>query len=135
VQNLPYRGAALTWFVVRVPELRMYSNFAFHQPSPYVAYSEDVSGAVQSLDHAAVTLALRQESDLVLFAGNTTERTIATAVRLGDGVSGSYALRTFNSLRGAWTDEGRVSAETLAEGLPVQLERKGFWLAELRQET
>jgi len=135
VQNLPYRGNALTWFVVRVPELRMYSNFAFHQPSPYVAYEDDVSDAVQSLDHAAVTLALRQESDLVLFAGNTAERTIATALRLGDGVSGSYELRTFNSLRGAWTDEGRVSADALANGLPVQLERKGFWLAELRQET
>ncbi len=135
VQNLPYRGAALTWFVVRVPELRMYSNFAFHQPSPYVAYSDDVSDSVRSLDHAAVTLALRQDDDLVLFAGNTAERTIATALRVGDGVSGSYALRTFNSLRGAWTDEGRVTAEALATGLPVQLERKGFWLAELRQET
>jgi len=113
----------------------MYSNFAFHQPSPCVAYSDDVSGSVQSLDHAAVTLALRQDSDLVMFAGNTAERTIATALRVREGVSGSYTLRTFNSLRGAWTDEGRVTAETLTTGLPVQLERKGFWVAELRQET
>ena len=135
VQNLPYRGDALTWFVARVPELRMYSNFAFHQPSPYVAYSDDVSASVQTLDHAAVALALRQESDLVLFAGNTVERTIATALRVSGGVSGSYAMRTFNSLRGAWTDEGPISAEILTAGVPVQLERKGFWLAELRQQT
>ena len=135
VQNLPYRGNALTWFVVRTPELRMYSNFAFHQSSPYVAYSDDVSTSVRTVDHAAVALALRQDDDLVVFLGNTVERTIATALRITDGVSGSYALRTYNSLRGAWIDEGRISADALARGVPVQLERKGFWLAELRQET
>ena len=135
VQNLPYRGNALTWFVVRTPELRMYSNFAFHQSSPYVAYSDDVSTSVRSVDHAAVALALRQDDDLVVFLGNTLERTIATALRITDGVSGSYALRTYNSLRGAWIEEGRISADALRQGVPVQLERKGFWLAELRQET
>jgi hypothetical protein len=135
VQNLPFRGDALTWFVVRTPEERMYSNFAFHQPSPYVAYSDDVSACVQTVDPAAVALALRRGGDLVVFAGNTVERTIATALRVTEGVSGSYALRTFNSLRGAWTDEDPISADALREGVPVQLERKGFWLAELRQQT
>ncbi len=135
VQNLPYRGEALTWFVARTPELRMYSNFAFHQSSPYIAYRDDISGALRISGHAASALGLRQDDDLVLFVGNTVERTVATALRIDDGVSGSYALRTFNSLRGAWVDEGRVGADALRRGLPLQLERKGFWLAELRQET
>ncbi len=90
---------------------------------------------MQTGDHAAVALGLRQHNDLVVFAGNTVDRTIATALRVTDGVSGSYVLRTYNSLRGAWVDEGRISADALASGIPVQLERKGFWMAELRQQT
>jgi hypothetical protein len=135
MRNLPYRGQDLTWFVARAPELRMYSNAAFHQSSPYIAYRDDVSGSLRTSGHAASALALRQDDDLVLFVGNTVERTVATALRIQDGVSGSYALRAFNSLRGAWVDEGRVSAETLRRGLPLQLERKGFWLAELRTRS
>ena len=135
VQNLPYRGQDLTWFVARAPELRMYSNFAFHQSSPYIAYRDDISGSLRTSGHAASALGLRQDDDLVLFVGNTVERTVATALRIEAGVSGSYALRAYNSLRGAWVDEGRVSADALRRGLPLQLERKGFWLAELRQQT
>ncbi len=135
VQNLPYRGRTLTWFVARAPEIRMYSNFAFHQASPYTAYRDDVTASLRTDGHAAAALGLRQDDDLVVFVGNTVERTVATALRIPDGVSGSYRMRAYNSLRGAWVDEGQVSAEALRRGLPLQLERKGFWLAELRQET
>jgi hypothetical protein len=135
VQNLPYRGKVLTWFVARAPELRMYSNFAFHQSSPYVPYDEDITASLSTAGHAAVALGLRQGDDVVLFTGNTADRTVATALRVADPAEGSYRIRTFNSLRGAWVDEPFVSAEALRRGIPLQLDRKGFWLAELHRET
>jgi hypothetical protein len=135
VQNLPYRGKELTWFIARAPELRMYSNFAFHQSSPYLAYSEDVSAALSTDRNGSVTMGLRQDGDLVLFVGNTAQRTISTALRFEDGARGSYAMRTFNSMFGGWKENGHVDADELRRGLPVQLERRGFSLIELRQAT
>jgi len=134
VQNLPYRGRGLTWFVVRTPDPRMYTNFHFQESAPYVAYDEDISPRVRTTGDAACGLGLRQGTDLILFAGNTEERTITTAVRVDDELSGSYRLRVFDSLFGQWVDRGLVPAATLTRGLSMTIERKGFWLLDLRQE-
>src|SRR5665213_598752 len=135
VHNLPYRGTSLTWFVARAPEMRMYTNFAFHQSSPYIAYEHDISHLVATDGHASVSLGLRQADDIVLFVGNTVERTISTAVRISESVQGTYRMRSFDSMRGAWVDGDAISADQLRVGVPIQLERKGFWLIELQQET
>ena len=113
----------------------MYTNFNFHQSSPYIAYENDISDLVATDGHASVALGLRQADDIVLFVGNTVERTISTAVRISDGVQGTYRVRSFDSMRGAWVDGDTVSGDKLRVGVPIQLERKGFWLIELRQET
>lgn len=135
VQNLPYRGTSLTWFVARAPDMRMYTNFTFHQSSPYIAYEDDISHHVATDGHASVSLGLRQADDIVLFVGNTVERSISTAVRIREGVQGAYRMRSFDSMRGSWVDGNTISADQLRVGLPIQLERKGFWLIELQQET
>lgn len=135
VQNLPLRGKTLTWWVVRIPEIRMYTNFTFHQADPYIAYRDDITAAVHTDGNASIALGLRQGDDLALFVGNTVERTVATAVRVTDGVRGRYHMKSFNSMRGAWTERSGVSADELETGIPIELERKGFVLVELQQET
>ncbi len=135
VQNVPFRAKALTWFVVRVPDMRMYTNFPFHQPDPYVAYTDDITQWVAADGQTVVALALKQDADIAVLVGNTVERTVATAVRITHGIHGTYRLKSFNSIRAAWNDEGSVSAEQLSVGMPLQLERKGFALLELQQET
>jgi glycogen debranching enzyme len=135
VGNLPFRGKALTWFAVRVPEIRTYANFVMHEDAGSVAYGEDISNDVSTDGHSSVSLGLRQGDDLALFVGNTVSRTISTAVRVGNGVAGTYGMRVFNSMRGAWVEGEATDADALRRGLPLQLERKGFCLIELRQET
>ena len=135
IQNVPFRGRALTWFVARAPEIRIYTNFSFHQSDPYVVYQHDVTAAVRTDGHASIALGLKQDADMALFVGNTVERSIATALRVTEGIQGTYRMKSFNSMRGAWTDDGVVSAEQIAVGLPIGLERKGFLLVELQQET
>ncbi len=135
VQNVPFRGSFVTWFVARVPDSRIYTNFAFHESAPYNAYRDDITAAVHTDGHASIALGLRQDADMALFVGNTSERTIATAVRITDGVQGTYRMKSFNSMRGAWIETGAISAEQLTVGVPIELERKGFMLIELQQET
>lgn len=42
-------------------------------------------------------------------------------------------MRYFSSLRGAWEEGTVVSSGDLKKGIPVQLDRKGFCVFELRQ--
>lgn len=135
VRDVPFCGKRLTWFVVRAPDVRMYTNYNFQQSSPYLAYETDITNRLDLTGDAAVALALRQNQNVVLFVGNTTERTITTAVRIKDELSGAFAVRVFNSLRGAWIEEDAITAGDLQRGVPVQLERKGFCVLELRQEA
>jgi len=135
VRNLPLAGKSLTWFVVRAPEIKMYSNFHFQQASPYTAYDREITEKITIGGDAAVGLALRQRQNMVLFVGNTTDRTLTTAIGVSDGLSGTYAMRVFNSMRGAWVEGAVVSARELESGIPVQVDRKGFCVFELHQEA
>ncbi|MFN2459886.1 MAG: trehalase family glycosidase [Candidatus Velthaea sp.] len=135
VRNLPYAGRALTWFVARAPEMQLYANFALHQSAQARTYARDISARLAVSGNAVCALGLRDGRHLVLFAGNTVERTVSTAVGIDDDVAGTYRTRIFNSLRGAWIDGDPVTADALRTGLPLQLERKGFVIIELEQVT
>lgn len=133
VRDLPLGEQRLTWFAVRVPELRLYTNLPFAQSTEYMTYERDISGSMTIGGGAAVGLALRQGQDCVLFVGNTADRTITTAVSVSDNLGASYAMRYFSSLRGGWEDGTLLSVDDLKTGIPVQLDRKGFCVFELRQ--
>jgi hypothetical protein len=134
VRDLLLAGKRLTWFVVRVPDLRLYTNASFRCPGPSDVFEEDVSGAVTIEGEDAVAVGLRQRNSIALFVGNTSSRTLTTALRLS-GVRGSFAGRQFNSLSGEWTEIASLSAGDLQRGVRVQLDRQGFCLFELAQDV
>ncbi|HEX4012811.1 MAG TPA: amylo-alpha-1,6-glucosidase [Candidatus Cybelea sp.] len=133
VRDVPLGEVRLSWFAVRVPELRLYTNYHFAQSTEYLAYDTDISHKLTIGGGAAVALAFRRGEECVLFVGNTADRTITTAISAREHFTGSYAVRHFSSLRGEWTEDGTVSADELKTGIPVQIERKGFSVFELRQ--
>jgi len=135
VQNLPYRDKRLTYFAVRTPDLAVYANFHPQQSDPYQAYDDDISDQVWAGLDSVCTLGLRTGDKLVLFAGNTSEQTVNTSLRVGVPLSGAYRARVYESLLGEWTDRGLVPAERLAQGHVLKIERKGFSLLELTQEV
>jgi hypothetical protein len=134
VQDLLYRGHRITWFAVRVPELQMYTNFQFQESSPYLAYDEDISASVHVTGDSAVSLGLRQGADLLLFVGNTEDRTTTAALWLDADIKGAYHWRVFDSLIGRWQEtDDLLSAERLRNGIALQLEGSGFWVLDLKQ--
>jgi hypothetical protein len=135
VRNLALAGAAVTWFVVRAPDLRMYANFRFDQSMSYEAYEEDVSRSVHVSGDAATAIALRKGEHFAIFIGNTADRTITTAMCLESELGGKYATRTFNSMREKWLESHDLDVDSLHRGIAIQLDAKGFCLIELRQEA
>jgi mannosylglycerate hydrolase MGH1-like protein len=134
VQDVLYRDQRMTWFAVRVPELQLFTNFHFQESAAYLAYDEDISRQVHVTGDSIVALGLRQGDDLILFVGNTQARTRTAAVRVDAALSGSYRNRYFNSLLGTWhEDEQLVTAERLRDGISLQIERRGFWVLDLKQ--
>jgi hypothetical protein len=136
VQNLPYRGRRLTWFVVRTPDMHLYTNYYFQESVPYTVYEDDISARVHVTGDAVVGLGLCQHDHLLLFVGNTAQRTLTTALRVNGELAGAYRCRAYDSMANKWvTWEELVPAETLRRGLALQLERRGFWVLDLRQEV
>lgn len=130
VRKVLLRGQMITWIIARLPELRMYSNFPFDHTLKNSVYESDETEKARISGEAAAPIVLRRGSDLLLFVGNTAERTITTALRLDMDLEGEYRARIFNSLRGQWID-ARVRASDLKRGIPLHLDHKGFCLMDL----
>ncbi|ACZ43020.1 Glycogen debranching protein-like protein [Thermobaculum terrenum ATCC BAA-798] len=134
-QKVPYRGHYLTWVVVRAPDILMYTNFQFQESTPYLVYEQDITPHVRVSSDAVCPVGLRQGDDLLLFAGNTARETVNIGIHVELELSGEYRLRAYNSLFGQWQDMGRVPAQKLQQGMPLQIERKGFVVLDLKQEV
>lgn len=134
VRNVLLAGKRLTWFVVRVPDLQLYTDAQFRCSDTSQVFDEDVSSAMSIEGDDAVAIGLRQDTSIALFVGNTSSRTLTTAMGL-TGIRGSFAGRQFNSLRGEWTEISALSAGALQHGIPVELEGQGFCLFELSQDV
>jgi len=131
VRNVLFRGKHFSWFAVRQPDLRTYSTFAFEGLTDGVVFEEDCSDEVQLTGEAAAAMALRRGNDYVILVGNTTDRTITTALSLKLNGASDYHMRTYSSLRGEWIDEV-LSGKVLQEGRALELDRHGFCALELR---
>jgi len=135
IRNVCLSGVHATWFVARIGEERTYATYRFDRSGPYEFYEEDISSSVRASGDAVSALALRKGVDIVVFVGNTTDRTVATSVRLSAPLKGSYSSREFNSVRGEWLEAPSFDIASLANGMAVQIDGKGFYLLELRQIT
>jgi hypothetical protein len=136
VQHLPHRGQWLSWLAVRIPELTVYTNFLRPRDSiPGFTYEDDITDAVQATGEEMCVMGFRQGADLLLFAGNTSQRTVATSLRAQCDIQGSYRMRSYNSLLGRWVEgDSLVSADDLKRGIVVTIDRRGFCLLDLKQE-
>lgn len=134
VQNLPYRGKNLTWCAVRIPDVQIYTNFHVENSAAYRAYEEDISAQVSAGHDAVCVLGFRQGANLILFAGNTSDQTISTSLKVQVPLKGSYRVRSYESLLGRWMEKGLVPAERLQQGEVLHIEHKGFALVDLEQE-
>ena len=135
VRNLRFRGTFVTWFVVRSPELTMYATFRFDHSMDYHAYDEDLTEEILDTVNDDVTaILLRGDGEMVLFVGNTSDRTVSTSVKFNRNFGGSYATRAFSSMRGEWI-EGEISGKALNQGLAVQIDHRGFIVVEFRKRV
>ena len=125
----------LTWFAVRTPVLELYINAPLPSSSPTRVYEQDISGALRVEGDATVGLALRRGDELLIFVGNTADRTTSTAATVCADLQGAFAVREFNSMREAWTERGRLTAADLERGVAIDLERSGFCILGLRQDV
>ncbi len=137
VQNLLHRGKYLTWFAVRMPDLRIFCDFqSLVDDIPHDVYEEDLSHKVRVTGDAVVAVGLRRQQKIVVMAGNISEQTVTTAVQIECEMGGEFQKRVYDSLVEDWTeDEGNIPADQLSTGIPVQIERKGFAVIELTQQT
>jgi len=135
VRNLRFRGGYVTWFIARTPGEVMYATFRFRSELEYHAYDRDVTDELlgQTSDDVTAIL-LQRDGELVLFVGNTADRTVSTSIKLTKDLDATFDVKLFSSLRGEWIDSTRTSAE-LYRGFAVQIDRRGFSVVTLRRQA
>ncbi len=135
VRNLRFRGSFVSWFVVRAPQPIMFATFRFEHSMEYHAYDEDVTdGLLQVVGDDVTAIAMRRDGQLVVFIGNTADRTVTTSLQFLENLSGALSSRFYSSLRGEWI-ERTVTGDELFRGIPIQIDRKGFSVIELRRHS
>jgi len=133
VRRIRYGDSYISWFVVRSPALTMYATFRFKSELDYHTYDDDMTDELLdavSDDVSAILLARGDE--LVLFVGNTAERTVSTSIVFKRRLESAFSVRFFNSMRGEWVDGSDVTGDDLYRGIPMQVERRGFCVVEIR---
>lgn len=132
VRRLRLRGGFVSWFAVRAPDVTTYATFRFAQEHGYEAYDRDVTDeVVETLNEDVVAIAFERSDDIAIFAGNTAGRTVSAPLRLKRRFEGRYRMRVYSTERGEWVVHDDVDGRTLAHGLPLQIDRRGFTLVEL----
>ena len=130
VRDVPFRGRLLTWFAVRAPELKVYSNGPFERIETE-EYDEDISHLLRLSGGPVVGVGLRRDRSSIVMIGNTTEHSLVASVNVADPtLRGTYETRTYGSFRKMWIDGETVSADELRAGIPFEVERKGFFMLE-----
>jgi hypothetical protein len=127
--NVPYREEALTWFCARTPEQRLWSSANVDADCPCDVLGEDFSDRVSCSGDDAVSVALRDGSRIVVLVGNTSDRTITTALRMRE-VESDLTGRSYERIGGRWSEE-RLSSADLHSGIPFLIDPHGFRLYEL----
>lgn len=135
VRNLRFRGNFVTWFVVRAGELTMYATFRFRNSLEYHAYDRDLTeDLLEPLNDDVTAILLDRDGEMVLFVGNTSDRTVSTSIKFREELHGSYAVRSFSSMRGEWIED-EIASKELYKGIALQIDRRGFIVMELRKRV
>ena len=117
------------------PEVQVYTNYHFHESSRHAAYEEDITAHVHAVGSTTVVLAFRREDNLILFVGSTDEQTLITALRVALDLRGVIQNVDLRQSGGPLGRQWRRTAARLRRGIVLQIERKGFWLLDVTQET
>ncbi len=132
VRNLHLRGMCLSWFIVRLPEPTLYANFEFATECAHHFYVHDVTPLLR-LGDDVTEIALRRGRDLVIFMGNTAERTVTTPLRFTRSLPGRYHARYFTSMLGEWVRHENLDGRDLERGFAIDIDALGFSVIELER--
>jgi hypothetical protein len=132
VRNLHFRGKCLSWFIARLPEPTLYANFEFATEFALRSYQHDVTPLLR-LGEDVTEIALRRGRDLVIFVGNTSERTVTTPLRFNRALPGRYHVRYFTSMLGEWVHRKDLDGRELGHGFAIDIDALGFSVIELQR--
>lgn len=130
-RDVPYGDAALSWFVVRLPQMTVYANVVAEGVDASRVYTRDATDALLvSPGEEVCVAALQRGRQLVLFAGNIVDRTIWISLPLRRLNAGTYRARIYNTLRGEWIERA-YERDELTAGIPFEIDRFGFCVVEI----
>jgi glycogen debranching enzyme len=133
-RNVMVRGCDASWFAVRMERVSIYLASSQHIAGADRHYEEDITAEVTLYGDDAVCVALRRSGEVVIFIGNSAERSITTSVAVvSSRLPQCASVRVYDSVTGRWSR--RSIAERGTGGWTVRAGRKGFCILEFGEES
>ncbi len=130
--DVPFRGGSLAWIACRMPDgLHVHATADLPSRAKRTIYARDVTAAVRLADPSATVVALANDDRTLVFIGNSSPRTIATAAALDDAKNPHYRVRLFSTVWNEWEEKSRVARDVIVEGIPVVVDAGGFAMVEI----
>ena len=134
-RNVMVRGKRAMWLCTRFNgEHAVFGTYPFSEIQAENLYEEDITHEVEIRGDTAVCMAMRRRDGLLLFVGNTLDRTINVGISCAPE-RGRYVMRGFNTLRNEWIEKDEFDIARFARGMPIEVSRHGFALIELHKEV
>jgi hypothetical protein len=134
LRRVPYHYGELSYFAARhAGGLLIYTDGEIRAPHATERYEEDVSTGVHAFSASAEVVALRRAGELMILVGNVGTETVVVPLDVHELLdpAATFAIRIYNSERGAWESESGASGGSLGS-LAVSIEEGGFRAIELR---
>ncbi|HEY6449315.1 MAG TPA: hypothetical protein VIX60_01385, partial [Candidatus Cybelea sp.] len=125
--NVPFRGGSIAWIACRMPDgLHVHTTSELPSLAKRTTYSRDVTDCVRVTDPEATVVAFAGNDGILIFVGNSRERTAAMAASYSAVEGDDCAVRLFSTVWNEWQDNGRLSKDAISCGIPIVVDAGGF---------
>ncbi len=106
--------------------LHVHTTSELPSPAQRTIYSRDVTDGVRVTDPEATVVAFAGDDGILIFVGNSSDRTAAMAASYSGVEGNDCAVRLFSTVWNEWQDKGRLSKDAISSGIPVVVDAGGF---------
>ena len=125
--NVPFRGGSIAWIACRMPDgLHVHTTSELPSLAKRTTYSRDVTDGVRVTDPEATVVAFAGIDGILIFVGNSRDRTAAMAASYSGVEGNDCAVRLFSTVWNDWQDNGRLSKDAISSGIPIVVDAGGF---------
>jgi hypothetical protein len=124
--DVPFQGKPISWFAVRMDELRLFTTQSVESDLVVDVYERDVTADVSVEGEENAVVAFARAGCVLVFIGNRARHTVSVAIRSRGVLSALVPVRRYESTCGTWNEDAGAGSDAYT----TMIGSRGFALVE-----